>query len=610
MRMRWIIAIAAALWSAAAAANGVSPGLPTAPVYKSSSLTAQVGHLRVRVGLPNVFMGGYAGLDAPMVGIKDNSGNLYAISGQQAAWETNVPNWATYQGFYGATGTNTVTITQPGPYNPITPTSNCSNVFKSNWTGIIGASYVSTAPGGYANDQCGNWPVSSLKVGLTYYLFVHEEGPADYSAAISTTDKSLAVFSSTSPMGPWSPISNASSYGTIISSAEIPASNQLLGIGDCTTIPDQTTTYVYAYCMYYSTSIKSNYMTVVGRAPVNNIAPGGWKCLYKGSWSAPCLNNPYNAITGLPQLDLQLPVGNRCATRPSLFAVMCMADDHAIYQSPTGQQSINGLAMAVANKYTGPFQWLPQPLIQYDTQDYRAPSTDNPRKTDLMLYSVLRDNSDGSSVLSNSTSNLDYVWIPPNNGFICRYQIVQPVTFTYQHQTSAASGVPPVGIQLERWFNSGGDANGFPARYRTSIYNPFAPMTQANSSACDATETHWSASDNLGYLLTACPGSANTNQCDANGLRFANSIEGCFKAATDDYMLQVNTNTSNPTAHSCPSGYQDVLRTEGYTLKSAGANTKPLYSCQTTASGYHWASNDSTCFGQTVVGFLGYTMAK
>src|SRR4029077_12291298 len=128
--------------------------------------------------------------------------------------------------------------------------------------------------------------------------------------------------------------------------------------------------------------------------------------------------------------------------------------------------------------------------VNYDSQNYNG----RPTPDDLYVYSILRNDVDGSSVLNQNHFALWSMYVPPNHGLVDRYIVQWPVTMTLLSRAQQLSGIPQVGITLETWRNS------LSGHLRTTTVNPFSSDLPGGT-----TEANWNPSASLGYIMTGCP---------------------------------------------------------------------------------------------------------
>jgi hypothetical protein len=615
--LRSLVRLAAVLYCTSAAAQ--FDGVPASPAL-STSITSPLAAVKIRLGPPVIPFGPTLNADTPpnFICPVPGSAPCYVFSSNQAPQETSATSPTT--GYSAADGSTTSTGVTPATtgygvtvsgvttqyighnFNTV-PTGTAS--FTSKWSQPVPDNSVGALAPGVSTDQCGAWPTSSYKVGSLWYLFVHNEGPCDYvdplgNGQIGYTNESSSLWqSSTAAPGTWTAVTGAGSPGTIISSTAPLVPGWLTGFGDATIIPGNDG-YMYAYGTFYCQYSICDYQNSVARAPLTNLAPGNWRFLYGGCWCAPALNNPWDNVAHLPQADLIPFVGSSVTTMPQTpFKVLAVdGKNHAYWRNHPGAGSnIGGIALSISLDYRT-FYTFPTPLVNYDFQNFVG----RPSADDLYIYATLRDDVTGGSVLSSTHFALWAVYVPPNNSLNSRYYEQWPATMTLMTIAQQRQGIPQMGVTLETWTNSS-TGNTYSGRLRSTTVNPYPGI-----SADGATETGWAPSTSLGYLMTNCPGStANVQDCDANGRAVASRIEECWLASGDDYGLKVDT---GGTGGSCPSGWVHV-RTVGWVYKSPQSfGTKPVYECFNSGGGYHFASNDSTCGGQTQQGLLGYAMTN
>lgn len=558
--------------------------------YASKNQNGPLNAIKMRLGLPVLTHGpGYDFGDVPQSFVNTGSA-IYSYNANQCGWGFTVTSLTQNTGVAGSTGANT--CTSPGTGDTI----------QSNGILSFTPNTIAAIPPAQNTNICGSWPEASYKVGVTWFMLVHDEGPCNY-AVFGQTNESMSMWtSSTGAPGSWSPmVVGGVSNGTIISSTEAPTSGPLAltGFGNGSMIPDENGQWMYAYVSFFSASNLSDYHNAVARAPMTALGPGNWMMEYQGCFCIPALNNTFNTVSQLPNADLfPLWINSAVATMPGSAYKVIVVDgfDHA-FNIPT-QETYNGIALSIALSYTGPFTTLHSPILNYDTQTFGG----RPLPSDSYVYAIIKNNSDGSSVLSKNSAALWTMWMPPNNSLNSRYVVEYPITISSLSKTDQNFRVPQIAISLETYQNTS-SGNPYSGSARSTTVNPAAGI-----SSDGAIETGWAAQSFLGYILTSCPGSATINACDANGAQIANRIEECWSGATlDDYQLQIDT---NGTAGSCPSGWTHV-RTAGWLYKHAQAfGTTAIYACSRTATGTHFSSISSTCNGQTFIALLGYAASN
>jgi hypothetical protein len=518
---------------------------------------------------------------------------FYVYGANQVTFGTTTSSLLAYTGEGGGTGVNSVTSLGTG------------DTIKSNLTATFVPNSIKPIAPALNSDICGDWVTSMNKSNGLWYAFVHNEGPCDYTDTYPNggySNTSLSMWTSTSGApGTWSPMTVPGvSNGTIISSTEVPEKSFLTGFGDGSMIPDDTGKWMYAYVAFYSDNSTSDYHTAIARAPINNLGPGNWKFMYNGSFTAPALNNPYNPATQRPQVDMLNWVGGYVATMPNTPFKVLSADGKGATTYWTkgnqGPEIIAGIPLNISQDYTS-FTTMPFPLVNFDAMDWDG-HNDVHSASDLYVYGILRNDTDGSSVLNPNHFALWTVYIPPYNSKNNRYTVEYPVTKTTMTSAEIASGEPQEAITLETWYNTQ------TGKFRTTTINPFASATDGQ------TESGWTLHDTPGYIMTSCPGSADINQCDAAGAKIANRIEECWQPSSnsntpwnDDYQLHIDT---NGTTGSCPTGWTHV-RTSGWLYKAPQAfPINPIYACYEASGNFHFSSISPSCNGQTVLNLLGY----
>jgi hypothetical protein len=568
-------------------AGAQQSGVSQSP-YAAQQRSNPLNNFVLRLGLPVFTHGpGFDIGDVTPSFIRTGTNSFYQYGANQCSWGSAVSSLTQNTGTGGGTGKNS--CTSPGVMDTI----------KSNLTLSFAPNSIVPISPAVNSDFCGDWVESFTKIGSTYYAFVHNEGPCNYTI-MGQSNLSVSMWtSSTGAPASWSPMAvEGVSPGTIISSQEPPEATFLTGFGDGSMFPSPDGKWLYAYLAFYCDSSICDYHNAVARAPANAPGPGNWSFLYQGCFCAPALNNPYNATLKLPNADLFKWVGANVATMPGTpyTAISVDGKDHT-FNIPT-LENYNGLAVSIALDYVH-FTTLHSPIINFDFQNFGG----RPTPDDLYVYSTLLDGTSGSNVLSNPANMaLWSLYVPPNNSLNSRYLVQYPVTMTRLTTAQRLSGIPQVAISLETYQNTS-TGQIYSGHRRSTTVNPSAGI-----SSDGATETGWAPAGFLGYILTACPYSVTINACDANGARIANRIEECWSgAAADDYQLHIDT---GGTAGSCPSGWTHV-RTVGWLFQNAQAfGTTAIYACSLTATGTHFSSVSQTCNGQTFIALLGYAASN
>lgn len=605
---RCLVAAIACLLACCDVVLGQGVGIPNSPANKAfidNPLNTTVFRLA-----PPIIARGPANdfCDEPITFVPNVSGPGFTVfCSNQAGWYTTTTSSDTTQGYSGSNIRNPANTAACSPQNAVT-VPGTSAVFCSPFTLLVTPGIITPIAPLNSSDVCGDWVMASYlnPYDNRYYLLVHNEGPCNYGGSTPDTKESSSVWKETAiGARTFANITTSASNGTVESTDNPLTPSWIVGAGDCTWEPDSKTAPVWMYmvCGHYSSSAVSDYKTVMFRAPIRNLGPGNWTGLYNGCYCQPALLWPFNLTSQRPQLDLLPWVGSGLAGEPGTpFALMTLAWGHVVQpvNDPVSNgESISGFTLSVAANPANP-KWLTSlwPILNYDIQQF----TPRPTNTDGYFYEVFRNDIDGSSVLNPNHFNLWTMWTPPNGDLYNRYEVAMPITVSHVTLGQAKAGYPLVGITLETWINSG-----LSNRLRTTTVNPFASSTNG------ATETGWAKSASLGYMITRCPAGALVNKCDSNGALVGNQIEECWNGASgspaNDYQLHIDT---AGTTHSCPSGYTGIARTSGWLYKAPQTTfaTKPVESCANTSTGYHYASNDVTCGGQTVVGLLGYALAN
>jgi hypothetical protein len=408
--------------------------------------------------------------------------------------------------------------------------------------------------------------------------------------------------SSCSPM-----VASGVSNGTVISSLQPIKHGWLVGIGDCTMLPDdQGPIFMYAYCTNYSDSAVSDYMNVVARAPIDSLGPGYWNFLWNGVFTSPALNNQWNAAGDKPNADMYEFVASSCATMSSSAArtpykVLCTdGKNHAYWH--TIPENINGVNLAISLDYTT-FTKL-GPILNYDFQNFGGRNNTayagcvgiDPSGTcgDLYLYDQLHDGTDGGSVVNPKNFYHSTTWVAPNNDLGQRYLLMIPGVLTQMTIAQQLTGVPHIAIALETYLNTSS------GKRRSTTVSPIAGPTSG------VVEANWTTNGFLGYIMPACPNSLSVNECDQQSAPKANRIEECEYAAAEDWALNIDSGADGRNG-SCPTGWHH-FRTVGwlYSVKPTFPSYG-VYSCYDSSTLSHFSSIDPSCNGKTVLNLLGYS---
>jgi hypothetical protein len=432
-----------------------------------------------------------------------------------------------------------------------------------------------------------------------------------------TNEGSGLWLSSTGAPGTWTALTGAGSPGTILSSLEPIVLGWLTGFGDTTVFPSDDG-YVYAYGTFYCQYSICDYHNAVARAPATAIAPGNWRMRFQGAFSEPALNNKWNNATHLPNADLIPFVGSSIVTMPGTpyKAISVDGKNHAYWLRYPGQ-NVAGMGFSISLDYFN-FTTFAAPILNYDYQNFggRSYGSTPPQGScaaaglpancgDLYLYSTLRSDVDGSSVLAPGHFALWSIYVPPNTSLDNRYYAEWDATMTQMSPSEQLTGEPQMGVALETWINAstGSDYSG---TRRSTTVNPFASQLGDG-----VTEPGWSQQEFLGYLMTNCPYSnSDVGACDAVGKQVAVRIEECWFPGSDDYGLKIDDNATDGRVGNCAPGWQHS-RTPGWLWKSQPPfPARPVYGCIDNGNGHHFAANDNGCHGQTNLGLLGWAMAS
>jgi len=587
--------------------------------YVTATKTNPLSSIKIRLAPPALTFGpSTVNMDTEPTFICPTPGSspCYVLNANQAPWE--IAATSTTTGYGGSDdgsqtfGTSTQTTGYGSVSGGLTSQIMAHNfnasplgttTLTSNWSQPLPDNTITATSPGISTNQCGSWPTSTYKVGSTWYMLVHNEGPCDYSdplgnGQIGYTNESMSLWQSTTAApGSWTAVTGSGSPGTIISSTITPIPGWVTGIGDSTMIPGSDG-YMYVYVTFYCELDSCSYKNGIARAPMSNMAPGNWMFLYGGCFCAPALNNYFDSVAQIPHADKIPYVGSSAATMLGTPYKVLISDgrNHAYWRHYPGS-NIGGIGLSISLDYKT-FYTFPAPLVNYDFLNFGG----RPSPDDLYLYNILRNDYDGSSTLAEGHWNLWGVYVPPNNSLGSRYLIVWPATMTQLSITQIEQGVPQMGVTLETWHNTS-TGNSYSGKFRTTTVNPYAGVTSDG-----AVEPGWSQNSFLGYVMTNCPGSTyNVQICDSNGANIAVRIEECWNTGNDNYALQIDT---NGTSGSCPSGWEH-LRTIGWLYKSPQTfGTNPVYSCYNSSANYYFSSNDPACNGQTVQSLLGYALAN
>lgn len=423
------------------------PASPTEKEYSNDALKNTI----FRLSAPQVVRGpGQDFIDQPVTFVK-NGQIFYIYGSNQAGWAAKSSSMTS--GYSGS-----------GGHAPCNGTYYTGSVTHDKFCSSLALAFNPddhriTAVTGHNTDQCGSWPNTAYKNpydGL-WYMLIHNEGPCDYSDG--STDESHSMWTSpTGVPGTWTPMAVAGlSSGTILSSDQNLVHKWIVGVGDCTMIPDDSDkpAYMYAVCGLYSPSSHSDYMQLIARAPIKSMGPGNWFFYHNGCYCAPALNMHYDTATESPAATMFHWVGSYAATEPGTpFAMMTMAYGHIIQpinDPASNGESITGLNLSVSSSFEHPkFETLLPPLLNFDRQDFSG----RPLPYDGYFYQILRNDRDGSSILDPSHFNLWYMWSPPNNGLDARYLVTHNITTRTINPEKIKRGYPQVAIQLTTWANS------------------------------------------------------------------------------------------------------------------------------------------------------------
>ena len=269
------------------------------------------------------------------------------------------------------------------------------------------------APGPTGSDaDCGRWLNGSVRVGGKLYGLVHQEHACDYAAG--STHKSMAAAVSIDLGLTWTDL------GTVIAGSYAPTRGAITGEGDCSMV-DGHDGYAYAYCLR-----NSDWQTIVARAPLTDLGPGGWRKFSGGMWSAAGLGGEADAI-GF--------IGPGAGYLSSPARVVAATADHWF----------GGLRLSFTDDMTD-FADLSEPLFPFDEAEWSRPAA-----SELVAYASFVNPEDGSNTIGDRFL-LAYTYIPAGEDFASRYLVLQAVALDF-HATPVT---PQVRLALTRWKRADG----------------------------------------------------------------------------------------------------------------------------------------------------------
>jgi hypothetical protein len=213
-----------------------------------------------------------------------------------------------------------------------------------------------------------------------------------------------------------------------------------------------------------------------------------------------------------------------------------------------GARQGTGLVMSVSQDKVN-FTTLSFPLVAADKGTWKRPSDD-----DLYAYTSMVDPQQGGNDLNNRFGLLT-VYVAPGDSMSRRRLIYRDVDV----EKLSFKPWDQVGTALTRWRHPSS------GKRRVST----APVVASG----------FREEKFLGYMLTAQP----------DGPEAVKIIECVGKSKSDDLMLAPEGD--------CGSTAYKRLRSSGWLLASATAETLPVYRCVNDKGRYHFASNDAQCEG-------------
>lgn len=269
---------------------------------------------------------------------------------------------------------------------------------------------MAAGPAG-AENECGRWLTSALRVGEEVLGFVHQESICDYGPG-GQTDKTMAIARSSDDGLTWSDL------GTVISGGDAPRPGTTSGEGDCSLV-DGHDGFLYGYCLR-----SSDWQTIVTRAPKDD--PANWLKYFEGDWTEPGLDGAATDIgfvgTGAGFLR-----------------------DYGWIGAVSTDPWFGGVRLALSTDKIN-FVDLNEPLLTIDDSDW-----DRPADTDLIAYGTLIDPLTGSSTVTGMFV-LSYIYVPPGEGFESRYLVHHTVKLTVEPEPVDVQ----VGMALTRWVSEDG----------------------------------------------------------------------------------------------------------------------------------------------------------
>lgn len=268
---------------------------------------------------------------------------------------------------------------------------------------------VPVAPRGHLGEgaDCGNWLVHLARVRGTLYGLFHIEGSCNRQKR--QTHKAMALATSSDEGLSWTP------SGRILATEEAPREGAVTGLGDCTAV-DAQDGYLYVYCLR-----ARDWRTVVARAELSNLGPGGWWKWDGEDWSQPGLGGK-GASLGF--------AGTSAGWWAAANAVILLGED----------KWFGGLRMWIStDKHT--FIAVSDPLINFDDHDWRRPA-----RTSLQAYPGIVNEEVGGNAFSDRFI-LTYTYVPENLTFKDRYLVMHDVTLSPRREPVR----PQVLRAISRW---------------------------------------------------------------------------------------------------------------------------------------------------------------
>lgn len=269
---------------------------------------------------------------------------------------------------------------------------------------------VMTPPLRTPDGVCGYWMNDVKRVGGKLIGFVHTEKNCSYRRPVQSHKLTQIAVSDDEGVS-WR------LEGEILSGIDKPQPQlrRLTGEGDCTAIEGKDG-FVYAYCLR-----SRDWRTIVSRASVTNLSPGGWEKFYAGEWTEPGIGGDATALGML---------GTGSAYWAEKSTVFLVGVD----------KQFGGVKLSLSCDKTS-FVSLNEPLVPLDDNAWKRPAP-----TELYAYPGVFNPQEGSNTIG-SAFVLSYAYLQPGADFTQRYLVFRDVVIGENRQASGNQ----VGIALGQW---------------------------------------------------------------------------------------------------------------------------------------------------------------